>query len=58
MISADKFVDDIRADEPGAAGDEIAHAGILLRFPVDARRDVSSNAESDAVAGVVPLEYA
>ena len=32
VISADKFVDNIRADEAGAAGNEIAHAGILLRF--------------------------
>jgi hypothetical protein len=58
MISADKFVDDIRADKAGAARNKIAHAGIPLRFPVDARRDLCSNAESDAVAGVVPLEYA
>ncbi len=43
--------------EAGAARDEAkAHAGILLRFPVDARRDVCAMRISDAVAGVLPLE--
>jgi hypothetical protein len=39
VISADEFVDDARADEAGTARDEIAHAGILLRFLIVARRD-------------------
>jgi hypothetical protein len=55
VIPADEFVDDVRADEAGTARDEIAHAGILLRFLIVARREYFCGADSDAVAGVYAI---